>query len=1254
MRGAHNVGGVAGYFGGSGKITTGINDGGDIMATGARNAIEFVKETVRPVEGGADESFIIGNIGGIVGYLDGDDVFVTASGNRGTVHTQDIAEVNKDEVLNISKAANVGGVVGKIDRDNTDTITKNTIENAAVSNSYNTGDVRGYTGVGGVVGMMYNGEVAGSYNLGYISTTRQSTTGGSIDALNMGGVVGDTTELSGAEVYLYDVYNKGQIGDKEYNYFGRHVGGVVGRLSGTVEKAYNNGAIYNGYNVVGGIAGWMAQGKIENAFNTGNITVLNRNNATSQVGGIVGAASDNYGVTINNAYNLGTLRSFKDNNVVGVVGNSTLGGIIGHIQDENKDDSSINITNVYTTGNLYVDNGTIGSIYGNNTINTRLNVENAYYIRPDNGLGFTDLTTINKDNSNKDIVFSEKDEINSYKYYKDGKHYSLTFTKQNNGDVDSGSNVIASDDNWRIYDGNTPILNAFLPDSEKYFSNGLKDNGGEFIGTIQYGTAYDPLLTIINTNRDLAFNFGSGTNELSISNAAGIAVYGGGLTFNNFATSSGTGYFGGTIYADGALNLNSNSNIGLGSAAQIYGSAVNINTDGKVTIYGDVTATGNKANRAIGNKEYDEKLPNAPTEIEVENKGDISINAGDVDVYGTLTTGKNVSVPGIEDQAVNTWTPGDVDNPYAEMVDIADRFAHETTNSNVNGNINITANGTAEGSGNVNLYFGNKEEGFITTGGNLTVTGTGNVFVDSDLAIGGDLTLTGNGENSEVVLDLTNIGQVQAANGTANSALDGFHDFMHHFGSQTGDDDRQITLNAKISGDAKLTIDMWDETQNNGQGGYNLEKYDQNTGHDLVSELNNLNIKANIKTNNGTIGDVTSARPITYIWVSDGDQLQAINNNGVNGLSYNYALKNDINASDVENYVAIGTGSEFTGTFDGRGNRIIGLDTTKRSTGNGNTLTNAGIFSTVGTTGVVKNVNIYSGNFKGTNTAGAVAGVNKGRIENVTGFGNTVEVSSAGIAGGIVGKNEGKGNFVTADGASTLTGNGIYDVQSIGSVITASGVAGGLVGTNEGALGNSYSDSAVTSTDGTSKGLGGVVGVNTGDVQFVDSLGVTNGGTNSDKVGGIIGVNNGNMYSGYNESIVSGKNNVGGIIGQNDGGKNYTVDADGTIIWNKGTVENVVNATGVTGSSNYVGGLVGTNTGSVTNGRNNGTITGNNYVGGLVGSNNAGSKLEDLVNAESADIVGEDYVGGIAGTNSGDITADDQSTLNNLGSFTGQ
>ena len=951
VRGAHNVGGVAGYFGGSGKITTGINDGGDIMATGARNASGFVKETVRPVEGGADESFIIGNIGGIVGYLDGDDVFVTASGNRGTVHTQDIAEANKDEVLNISKAANVGGVVGKIDRDGTDDLKDDEgnldITKSAVSNSYNTGDVRGYTGVGGVVGMMYNGEVASSYNLGYISTTRQSTTGGSIDALNMGGVVGDTTELSGAEVYLYDVYNKGQIGDKEYNYFGRHVGGVVGRLSGTVEKAYNNGAIYNGYNVVGGIAGWMAQGKIENAFNTGNITVLNRNDATSQVGGIVGAASDNYGVTINNAYNLGTLRSFKDNNVVGA-GNSTLGGIIGHIQDENKGNNYINITNVYTTGNLYVDNGTIGSIYGNNTIDDRLNVENTYYIRPDKNLVdkqyFTDLYNQNnptgdKDNSNKAIAFDQKSDINQYQYGSGNDHHSLTFTQQSGGNVDGGKydngqdSVQVSDDNWRIYAGNTPILNAFLPNAENYFS---QTGNMEGISSIQYGTAYDPLLTIINAangTNNLSYNW----SDLGISSAAGIAVYGAGLTLKDITTSGGTGYFGGTIYADGALNLNSNSNIGLGSAAQIYGSAVNIDTDGKVTIYGDVTATGNIANGATVNE---------TDKITVNNAGNISINAGDVDVYGTLTTGKNVSVPGIEDQAVNTWTPGDVDNPYAEMVDIADRFAHETTNSNVKGDITITANGTADGSGNVNLYFGNKEEGLITTGGNLTVTGEGDVYVDSDLAIGGNLTLTGNGANSEVVLDLTNIGQVQADNGTVT----GLNNFLNHF-AKNG----KNTISFGNTQNAKITVDMW-----NGNT-LNLDKF----GNDFTGKLNALNI---IESNG------KKAQQLTHIWVNNGEQLKGIQeaaDTNSDILGYNFALKGDINASDVTDYEAIGGTTGFTGTFDGRGNRIIGLDTTKGSNGNDNTLTNAGIFSTIGEGGTVKNVNIYSGNFEGTNTAGA-------------------------------------------------------------------------------------------------------------------------------------------------------------------------------------------------------------------------------------------------------------------------------------------
>lgn len=1082
--------------------------------------------------------------------------------------------------------------------------------------------------------MMYNGEIAKSYNLGYLRSTRQSQVGGSgkvIDALNMGGIVGDTTEESNAKVYLYDVYNKGQIGDKEFKYFGRHIGGIVGRLSGTVEKAYNTGAIYNGYNVVGGIVGWMHEGSVNNVFNTGNITVYNQNNVQGQIGGIVGAAHNTIGdINISNAYNLGTIRGFKGNGT-----DVSLGGILGFILAEGS--HSVNISNVYTTGNLYASDGNLYSIYGATGIG-KYTISNAYYIKPDeknNNLPFADLSANGRNNANGAMDFDEKS--NS------GNYGGFTFTTQSGGDVDGGSNVAASDNNWRIYDGNTPILNAFLPNTEDYFYD--KNLSTEGITSIQYGTAYDPLLTIIKANgnkADLTYNW----SDLGISNAAGLVVYGAGLTLNKVNTSGGSGYFGGTIYADGALNINGVKNdIGIGSAADIYGSAVNITTNGKVTIYGDVTATGN------GTKEGDNPNTN----------GSITITAGDVDVYGTLTSASNtqgatVTIPGIEDSAV-TWTPGDINNPYASMADIADRFAHTTGASAVDGNITINAGTNAAGEnigdGNVNLYFGNKEQGLITTGGNLTVIGTGDVYVDSDLDIGGNLTLNGTGADSEVVLDITNIGQVQADNGTVTNALTGLHNFMHHFENNKSDTDKLITLNS-ASGDAKLAVDMW----NYGTGAFDLNKYDDTepNGHTLLQELQNLNISASVIGNDGKVTTSYDAQDSTYIWVSSGEQLKNIQTyyktetdagrtTGI--LGYNFALKNDINASDVSGYEAIGTNSAngFTGTFDGRGNRIIGLDTTKDSNGgNSNTLTNAGIFSSVGKGGVVKDVNIYSGTFTGTTTAGAVAGENNGRIEGIVTFGNTV--TSNGNAGGIVGVNN-SGKFTDDKNDGELTG-GIYDVESTGSVIagSSSAIAGGLVGTNNGGLSNSFSDSAVTvKVDNqnpvtTTGGLGGVVGVNTekGNVQYVDSLGVTNGGaTGSSNIGGIIGTNNGNMYSGYNESIVSGANNVGGVIGENEG--KYENDK-----WNGGTVANVVNATGVTGTDNNVGGLLGTNIGSVENGRNNGTITGNEYVGGIAGSN-AGTittgneetdKTVNLINRGT--ITGQQYVGGVAGSNSGIIT----------------
>lgn len=1271
IRGAHNVGGIAGYFGGSGTVTNGINDGGDIMATGARAAAGgthnnaattpaddnvfygynvsdtgYALEHVRNGNTGR-ETVVVGNIGGIVGYMDGDEVYIASSANRGTVHSQEFTGTVPDS----SKAANAGGIVGKIDRSSTKNISEleEKYVNAAVSNSYNTGDVRGYTGVGGIAGMMYNGEIAGSYNLGTVNTTRQpaSSNATAYETVNMGGIVGDTTEGTKASALLYDVYNKGQIGDETFNYYARHVGGIVGRLSGTVEKAYNMGDIYNGYNVVGGIAGWFAKGTINNSFNTGNITVANKENSAAgvQAGGIAGGASTGQ-TSISNVYNLGTIRGFQTNGYKG----GAVGGIVGAFIG----DGEASISNAYTTGNLYLNIGGsgaefrggnsstvgLGSIYGSNGNYTQtVNTENTYYIRPDNGLPFTDLSANNRDNSDKAIAFDKKDDITEYQYGEGENHHQLfqTSTKQN--EVNEG-------DAWRIYDGSTPILNAFLPNAKDYFDKEDTDKTG--IGSIQYGTAYDPLLTIVNAAKDTA-NLTFNWQDLGINNDAGLAVYGAGLTLNDFMATGGSGYFAGLIYSDGALTLNAHTsdtttgNVALGSASELYGSSVAINADGQVTIYGSVTATGNTQDGTS----WDETQKKYTGTIDVTD-GSISITGGNVDVYGQLTSAKDkesVRVPGINGMAEG-WNPaehGNVADPNAKMSDIGDRFGYTTqpsdTLAQTPGNISITANDAEDG--HVNVYYGNKGEGIVTTGGALTVTASGDIYMDSDLSIGGDLSLKAGykeGEDkpaagSEAVLDISNIGQVRA-NGDKDAALSYLNEFLTHFADGT----HNITLGGDKT---KLAVDMW------GDGAFDLTKYDYD-GYTLAERINALNLSVN--------GTKAKGQDYTYIWVSTGEQLAGIQDykdkhQDSNILSYNFALKNDIDASNVRDYKAIasGEGEVYTGIFDGRDNRIIGLDTTKKADGSSQTLTNAGIFDTVGAGGTVEDLRVYSGTFTGTTNAGAVAGVNEGTISNVTAFGNVVQ--SAGNAGGIAGTNSGTISNGEAIGTATAEGE--------------NAIAGGIAGTNTntGKISDSSANSAVNASAGNATALGGVAGVNEGKLDNVDSLGVTTGiykveGKDtlySDNVGGIAGTNSGVVTNVYNESIVSGRDNVGGILGVNTA---TTTEDEGS------PVSNVANASRVTGeadsssdtnnASDYVGGLVGNNEGSITNGRNNGEITGNNYVGGLVGSNGANSTLTNLVNDSAAAITGDNYVGGIAGSNEGTISAKNQTNLINRGSITGQ
>lgn len=1269
--GAHNVGGVAGYLE-NGTITLSSNNGGEITGTGARTsesnhidedkiidyADHFAYESIRYRN---NESFLIGNMGGIVGYMYGDNAFVSQSGNRGNVHSQKIDDGN---ITLTAKAANVGGIVGRINRDTNRNLT-DIIANestAAVYDCYNRGDIQGYTGVGGVIGLMYKGAVAASDNSGTIRATRQSSTaGGSVEALNMGGIVGDTTEEGEARAVIYDVHNDGVIGSEQLtDYYGRHVGGVVGRLSGEVEKSYNTGAIYNGYNVVGGVAGYMAAGSIKNSFNTGNITVYNQNNAISQVGGIVGGVDVYNQIGISNVYNLGTLRSFKGTNTG--AGDNAVGGIVGGIFNwTTEQNESITISNVYTLGNLYSYAGgtsetdTIGAIVSKNQAVTP-SISNAYYIKPQVAVsGNNGFRTLTGDNLNgaKSIEYAKRTDWDQY----------INFVFSDASLVDD--TTFNSEGAWRIYnyeapDKNkittTPILNAFMPKSSNYFgtNSATGKTNRTNIHSVQYGTAYNPLLTIINARKpEDATGLLNGLNTISFDwndinpdRSASFAVFNGNLSISDFNTQGNL--YGGTLYAKGNLSINNaysetevdgkkyinSGDVLLGSGAKLYGSTINITSGtvedgtttltngGKLVNYGTIRSTGqvgessNITLQAEGNVEIIGKVTsNSETNVVVLNVGRYPTDPGNV------LAGQIIANIADKDKA---------------MPSVGDYYSRSFTSASQSGDVTITSQ-----NGDVSVLLGVAEKGVINASNNLTITGQ-NVYVDSDLSIKGNFTINAN----DTVLDLSNIAKNRLVAGETPDQKR--IEFLQHF---TGTGEGKGTLNfKKFDGtsitdnedNAKIMFDLWND---DAPGGSSFE-----LGSNVHKGLRDALIAAKVFDR-------------SYVWVSNAKQLQGINGDK-NNFTYNFALKNNIDAAEVDAFEAIGTGHTgnagvYAGKFNGRGNTIVGLSVDNEAS--------AGLFSVIDTDGEVSNLNIYSSHFTG-GTVGAVAGINKGTIDNVTTFGNRVESNSTVNADAIAGIPDGHHGVLSSAGGITGINNGTISnaatndavATSVEDTATGHAFAGGIAGVNTAngddpnkaaKITDSVANSDITSTKG-AHALGGVVGINSKNavVDTVRSLGIVNGTYSvagdaiSNNVGGIAGINEGGaqITKAYNVAHVSGGSNVGGIVGSLVGSDKFK----------EYDLQEVVSAGDITSQGNNVGGIVGNidkGTGTrtyINSGRNTGEVTGVTNVGGIVGENGEGSNMTNIINDANATIKGDNNVGGLAGTNAGAIVASDMGLVN--------
>ena len=159
-------------------------------------------------------------------------------------------------------------------------------------------------------------------------------------------------------------------------------------------------------------------------------------------------------------------------------------------------------------------------------------------------------------------------------------------------------------------------------------------------------------------------------------------------------------------------------------------------------------------------------------------------------------------------------------------------------------------------------------------------------------------------------------------------------------------------------------------------------------------------------------------------------------------------------------------------------------------------------------------------------------------------------------------------------------------------------------------------------------------------------------------VGGIVGYNSSGTVTNcaFSGTVTGTDDYVGGVVGVNSGNvinctntgsvKGSGDRVGGVVGYNSGPVKNCYNTGTVTGpdsgTGNWVGGVVGLNSGIVENCYNTGSVSGNSYVGGVVGDNS--SIVEgNSSNVENCYNIGEVSgslrpVGGVVGNNDGSVT----------------
>ena len=266
-------------------------------------------------------------------------------------------------------------------------------------------------------------------------------------------------------------------------------------------------------------------------------------------------------------------------------------------------------------------------------------------------------------------------------------------------------------------------------------------------------------------------------------------------------------------------------------------------------------------------------------------------------------------------------------------------------------------------------------------------------------------------------------------------------------------------------------------------------------------------------------GKGTAENPYVIRTTDELDLLASDVNNGIDYQNTYFVLANDIiydanvltldldgDGNNDSNYMPVGkNGSSFMGNFDGQGHTISGISV------NANEMYRIGVFGI--NDGTVKNLTVSSCLFAGDGDVGAIAGMNRGTVENCH-VATYVSITGNNSVGGVVGNNE--GSVLGCTSAATL------------SAKESAGYLGGIAGSNTGTLTDNLFTGTIDKMPDGSWGIGAITGYHNTDyggtltnnyhtVYGLGGVGNENDATSSDEDGAFLAVSSATMSGGFGE-----------------------------------------------------------------------------------------------------------------------------------------